>query len=223
MIKYILLMTAFFCLWSGDVLAEITCPAKPAGKVNIIWGSEPIQYDFSKSQSQMDRIDNDTVNPYDRDTKTHVGGLMQGGIAIKSQVQVATLTYPRSKQICQWLDKMDVNININPKILIASDHKKGSCRHNAILNHEMKHIFVDREIVRKYVPLIKRELEQAAIKVGIVGPKDARNAKLFQDKITDYMDGRLKIITTKMYSERSQNQQGIDSLVEYNRVSAECG
>ena len=118
---------------------------------------------------------------------------------------------------------MDVNININPKILIASDHKKGECRHNAILNHEMKHIFIDREIVRKYVPLIKREMEQAAIKVGIVGPKDARNAKLFQDKITDYMDGRLKIITTKMYSERSQNQQGIDSLAEYNRVSAECG
>ena len=33
--------------------AEITCEPQPAGKINITWSSDTIEYDFNKSQSQM--------------------------------------------------------------------------------------------------------------------------------------------------------------------------
>ena len=202
--------------------ANVTCPAKPAGKINVIWGSDNIDYDFTKSQSQMDSMETDTKNPYDRHVKTHVGGLMKGGISIQSQVQVAALTYPRTNETCQWIDKMDVNIRIDPKIYIAREHARGTCRHNAILEHEMKHIFVDREIVKKYVPKIRRELEQAVLKVGIVGPKPTRDQIIYQDKITKYMDDALQSISKKMYEERNVKQQGVDTLEEYERVDRMC-
>jgi hypothetical protein len=170
----------------------------------------------------MDSMETDSENPYDAHAHVHIGGLMQGGISIKSSVQIATLTYPRSKKVCQWLDKMDVNIKIDPKIYIAREHKRGTCKHNAIMEHEMKHIFIDREIVKKYVPIIRQELQAAAIKVGIVGPKNMRDQDRYQDKITDYMDRALKKVSEKMYAERSIEQAKIDTREEYERVSNMC-
>lgn len=203
--------------------AEIECKSQPVGQVNVVWGSDEIKYDFKKSQSQMDRIKSDTVNPYHRSVKTHVGGLMQGGIAIKSGIQIATLSYPRAKKICQWVGNMQVSLNISPKILISREHKKGTCKHKAILEHEMKHVFVDREVVKKYVPIIRANMLAAVKKVGIVGPKNARDEKKFHEKITKYMEDQLKIVSDQMYAERSKRQQGVDTLEEYERVARVCG
>lgn len=217
----------FVCLiavfaWSDAAWAVTTCPAKPAGKINIIWSSDAVKYDFSKSQTQMDNMKNDTENPYDRSIKTHVGGLMSGGIRIQTEINVATITYPRSRVSCQWVDKMDVRIAIDPTIYIARDHKKGSCRHNAILHHEMKHVYVDRAAVKKYAPVMKSHLERAIRKVGIVGPKAERRAPEFQKKITEYLEKQLKLVTDKMHVERRTNQQNVDTLEEYERVSNLC-
>lgn len=222
MFQKIILAAIIIMVTQATAYATVTCPGKPVGKVNVIWGSDNIEYDFTKSQAQMDAMETDTQNPYDRNVKTHVGGLMKGGISINSQVNVATLTYPRTKEICQWINKMDVNIRIDPKIYIAREHARGTCRHNAILDHEMKHIFIDREIVKKYVPKIRRTLEQAVLKVGIVGPKAKRDEKYYQDQITEYMDNSLESISEKMYAERNVQQQGVDTLEEYERVAKMC-
>mgnify|MGYP000158395830 CR=1 FL=1 len=207
---------------STSAFALDKCPPKPMGKVNIVWGSDNIRYDFTKSQSQMDRMQTDTVNPYGRDVKTHVGGLMRGGISVQSNTQVAILTFPRTRQACLWVDKVDISIRIDPKIYIAREHRQGSCKHNAILEHEMKHVFVDREIVKKYIPIIHDFMEQAVTKVGLVGPKDSNDANDYQKKIVDYMQGQLKRINERMYEERKQRQRGVDTLEEYERVANMC-
>lgn len=222
MIRLSFIFIVILGLFSSSAWAVQTCPSKPRGKVNIIWSSDAVKYNFSKSQHEMDRMEIDTENPYDRSVKTHVGGLMSGGIGLKSEINVATLTYPRSKVTCQWVGSMDIEIAIDPTIYIAREHKKGSCKHNAILEHEMKHVHVDREIVKKYAPAIKAFMERAMVRVGMVGPKPENRASLFQDKIVDFMDGQLKIISQKMYDERRVKQQAIDSLEEYERVSNLC-
>lgn len=222
MIRFLILCLCVFA-FPMVAQAQITdCPRKPAGKVNIVWGSDNIQYDFTKSQSQMDAMENDTVNPYGRHAKTHVGGLMKGGISVSSRVQVATMSYPRTRQVCQWIGNVDINILIDPKIYIARDHARGTCKHNAILEHEMKHVFVDREIVKKYIPRIQNFLDQAVRKVGIVGPKSTREAGRYQTKISDYIEDQLKIVTQQMYDERGREQQAIDTLEEYERVARMC-
>lgn len=201
---------------------SFVCPQREAGTVNIIWSSDAVKYDFSQTQSQLDRKEVDTKNPYDRSVKTHVGGLMSGGINVKSTVEVATMTYPRSRVTCQWVEKVNLTIAIDPTIFIAKEHPRGSCKHRAILEHEMKHVYVDREIVKEYAPILKRHLEQAIIKVGIVGPKPERRAPEFHQKILEYMEARLKDVTDRMYKERRQRQQQVDSLQEYQRVAAMC-
>ena len=207
---------------NNGAFAAVTCPAKPAGPVNIVWSSDNIEYDFTKTQSQMDGMENDTKSPYGRNARVHVGGLMKGGVGIQSQVQVATLNYPRTGEICQWIDKIDVRVKIDPKIYIARDNKPGSCRHKAILDHEMKHIFVDREIVKTMIPKIKTKLEKAVIDVGIVGPKNERDQTRYQNKINDYIESQIREINNALNNERRQKQQNIDTLAEYERVSKLC-
>lgn len=216
-----LLLAAFLWIMPSAV-AEVTCPAKPAGPVSITWSSDEIEYDLSKSQAQMDRMENDTQSPYKSGTKTHVGGLMNGGVSIRSQVQVATLTYPRTREMCQWIEQVNVDVVIDPKIYIARENKRGSCKYNAILDHEMKHIYVDREIVRQYVPTIKKTLEKAVLDVGIVGPKSAGDQEKYHRKINDYIEGEIKKINDRINAERRKRQQQVDSLAEYERVSKLC-
>lgn len=220
---FIVIFAFILCLEMANAHATVTCPSREAGKVNVVWGSDKITYDFTKSQSQMDRIKNDTISPYASHIKTHVGGLMKGGISVESSTQVASLTYQRSRQTCQWVGGMNVKIQIDPEILIARDHKPGTCRHNAILEHEMKHIFVDREVVKKYIPIIQKTLKNAVVKVGIVGPKPERDKQRYHKKIMDYMDETLKSVTAKMHAERAKRQQGVDTLEEYQRVQNLCG
>lgn len=222
MFRFTFFIIAFFMMSQTYAVAAITCDPQPMGKINVTWGSENISYDFTKSQSYMDRMDNDTINPYDKNIQTHVGGLMKGGISVQSRVQVATLTYPRSRQVCQWIDSMTIGIRIDPKIYIARVHKQGTCKHKTILEHEMKHVFVDREIVKKYIPIFTSELNKALRKVGIVGPKAQNDTRKYQGKINDYMEQKLKAITDKMYAERSDRQMNVDTLQEYERVAGLC-
>ena len=222
MFRFLSLILLGLAIVHAPVYAQDECPPKPAGKVNIIWGSDNIQYDFTKSQAQMDRMDSDTENPYGRDVKTHVGGLMRGGVSIASRVQVATLTFPRTRKACQWVESMNIDIRIDPKIYIAREHPQGSCRHKAILEHEMKHVFVDREIVKKYIPKMRSFMDKAVAKVGLVGPKDVNDVPKYQQKIIDYMESQLKKISDQLYAERQVKQQGIDTLAEYERVANMC-
>lgn len=207
---------------ASSSMASVTCPAKPAGKVKIVWGSDAVQYDFTKSQAQMNRMQNDTVSPYGRNVETHVGGLMRGGVSIKSQVQVSSLTYPRTREVCQWIDNLEVRITIDPKIYIARQHKPGSCRHNAILEHEFKHIQVDREIVKRAIPIMRQRLEKAVRDVGIVGPKDARDQSKYQRKINDHIEKEINGINDMINEERRKRQQAVDTLEEYERVARMC-
>lgn len=220
--EFLIICGVVTILCGSTARADVTCPPKPAAPVNIIWGSDNIKYDFSRSQSQMDNMNNDTQSPYGNNAKTHVGGLMKGGISVQSQVQVATMTYPRARQMCQWVDRVDVNIKIDPTIYISRDHKPGSCRHKAIMEHEMKHIYTDREIVKKYVPIIQSALSKAVVDIGIVGPKDMRDQARYQKQINDYIAREVKNINTKLNTERRQRQQAIDSRQEYDRVAAMC-
>ena len=216
------LLITIITLFPFAAHANVTCPSKPAGTVNIIWGSENIKYDFSRSQSQMNSMNNDTLSPYGKGANVHVGGLMKGGISIQSQVQIATITYPQQRQMCQWIDRVDVKINIDPTIYISRDHKPGSCRHKAIMDHEMKHIYVDREIVKKYIPYIKSNLSKAVIDIGIIGPKNTSEQQRYQKKINDYIAAEVKNINDRLNAERRQRQQAIDTRQEYDRVAALC-
>lgn len=198
------------------------CPAQKSARVDVRWRSEPIKYDFTKSIDTLNHSDVDTKNPYGTHVTTDVGGLMSGSIKYKSGIQISSIRYPASKVACLWIDKITIDVIIDPKIMVAREHAQGTCKHNAILEHEYKHVAVDRAVVKKYLSNIRQAATQAVQKVGVVGPKPDEQSDGFKKKMSDYIEAQVKVVMDKMYAERKGKQASVDTKKEYDRVQAQC-
>ncbi|NBX65906.1 MAG: hypothetical protein EBQ96_02815 [Proteobacteria bacterium] len=200
----------------------ITCPVQKSARVDVRWRSEPIKYDNTKTTGELNRRDIDSENPYGVHVSTDVGGLMSGKMEYKSGIQISTVRYPTSRVSCLWIDKVIVDIVIDPTIQIASENAKGSCEYNAILEHEHKHVAIDRKVVVDHLDRIRSATAHAVTKVGMVGPKGDETVEDFKKKMTEYVQGAIKGAADTMYADRVKRQKGLDNKEEYDRVSAKC-
>ena len=203
-------------VWAGK------CQQAPLPKINIVMTSKQVQYDFSRSKRELKGFNIDTKSPYDSNAHTEVGGLMNGEISVNSQVSFGYLQDTNSGQAWYWYDTIDVKMHIDPTILIAKEHAKGTCEHSAILEHEMKHIKIDRAVLKKYKAKIESDLHKIARKVGTIGPISLSISGRTQNKMMKVIEKAVSNQTERMYSERRKLQQSVDSLEEYERVSNMC-
>ncbi len=198
------------------------CYPRSAPRINIIPTTEDIFFNFTKSEKELNNFHIDTVNPYGKDVIVDVGGLMLGGIELKHSASIGYISNPNYKLSCLWFDTLNIDIGIKPTIYIAKEHNKGTCMHNAIMEHEMKHIEVDRKIVNKYANIIGYKINDKLTRETVYGPiptaqDAAQQAQMMQsinDIIREYID--------ELQIERRIEQQKIDSVSEYDGVSAKC-
>lgn len=203
-------------------VAQASCPNKEAPAINIKLTSNQIKYNFNQSKNSLKSHDIDTVSPYDQHAHTEIGGLMSGEISVKTNVGFGWTSSRRTGETCFWYDNIDVNMHIDPTILVASEHPEGTCMHGSILEHEMKHIKVDRKVLKKYQGLLKSDIQRVVRKVDVVGPVSERSKEKARQKMMRIIEKTVSNRTERMYEERRRLQQAVDSLSEYERVAARC-
>lgn len=198
------------------------CRATSLPKVTVNADTDNITWDFSKSEKTLNTLDIDTVNPYGNTVITDVGGLMHGGIKISESMQFNSLVNKTEGLVCMFYDNVTVDLHIQPTIYIANENPPGSCKHNAIKQHELKHIETDRNIVNKYSLLIGRAIEAEIKRQNIYGPYPENQTQAVQEMMRGRMDAILQTYNNSITSERRTLQQRIDSLQEYERVNHLC-
>ena len=198
------------------------CKPNTSPKINVHTSTDQVLYNFTLSEKQLDTFSVSTVNPYASNIITDVGGLMKGGIQTQQRMSFGTLINRETNQICYWHDNMDVYMHIKPTIYVANNFPKGSCMHNAILEHEHKHVVLDREIVNKYAALIGQAMKSDINQYHVFGPVPLSQQNVLQGQIKQRMQTILTNYTTQMSTERRKRQQQIDSLQEYERVNNLC-
>lgn len=209
--------------WLHLASNEVKCIHQTAPKITVLPSKSTVTYDFSKSQAQLDGFDVDTVSPYGPGLETHIGGLMSGEVMVQHRVEFMQERYQHVDAGCLYIDKIDVNIHINPTIYVASDYPRGSCKHNAIIEHEKKHIQIDRVIVNKYAERIGRALEKILNNSGSsYGPYRMSDLPAAQKQVQSSIDTAVRRENDLMNEERKAKQQQIDTVDEYNRVEAVC-
>jgi len=220
------LVMAGHLLWHASADAPATtpiiCPAQKTARVDVRWRSEPTKFDFAQGTDDLNHSSIDTVSPYGTHVATDVGGLMSGKIKYESNIQISSIRYPVGNVTCLWVDKVTVDLDIDPTIMIAAEHPEGTCEHDAILEHEYKHVAADRAVVKEHLQAARQATALAVQKVGVVGPKPDDKAAEFKKKMTDYIQSALKVEMDNMYADRKARQAAIDSKEEYDRVDAEC-
>ncbi len=203
--------------------ARNLCSDIKTAKINVVPKTMNIVYDYSQPLAAIQSGRMDTINPYGFHTMTVTQGFMQGMIKLTPSVKVLYKEIPQYGAACLWYDTIDITIEIDPKIVIAKEVYNDPCMGKAVIAHEMKHINADRRIVNKYAKSMGKKVYDALAERGFqASPVDIRNAKPMAERMQKFIFQTLELEYRKMDIERTETQQAIDSLNEYQRISAQC-
>ena len=206
-----------------QVSLPMSCKGHRAPQINVKPSQSRVKYDFTRSKAELNTVDSDTISPYGPQHKTNVNGLMSGNIRLQSSIFFVTETYNQFNYGCVYLKRIDVEINVDPTVYIASDFDEGGCMHNAILAHEYKHVNEDQYIVNKYINEIGKALSaKVEILGGEYGPMKISDMVNKQNEIQQSFHDEVRYMNQVLNTERKQRQQDIDSLEEYQSIGIRC-
>lgn len=201
--------------------APLQCAVNRPPVVRVTPVSDPVRYDFSRSEKELTALRTDTVNPYAPGTETVTEGLRYDRPVIRTSVRQSTITYPDRGIFCMTFAEIDINIQLSPVIYIARENAAGACR-DAVLGHEQKHVKVDREIMNEYAGRIGQAVMAAVNEIGTVGPMNVGQEATAQSSMNEHIESAIRSQELPLYQDMRRRQAEVDSLQEYERVSAIC-
>ena len=199
----------------------LQCVVPKAPTINVSPVTKEIEYDLSHDSEELGTMQNDTVNPYAPGTDTSTGGLRQDAPQISIEVKIGYKQHPTGP-VCFWYDTVDINIQLQPKIYIASDHAENKKCRDAIVEHEKKHVVVDRQIINKYAQDIGKAVQEAINSAGGIGPYNPDRIQDIQNMMSEHIKTAYASRQLALTQEMRSQQAKIDSYEEYERVSAIC-
>ncbi|MBI1326936.1 MAG: hypothetical protein GC136_04760 [Alphaproteobacteria bacterium] len=220
---FLFLTTIFFHTAAFAQTADSSwCRANVAPRINVVPTTETVRYDFAQSKKQLDTFKIDTENPYGSNVITDVGGLMKGGIETKQNASYGIISNPNTDQTCMWISEISVGIKISPLIYIASEYPRGTCEHKAIMEHENKHVEVDRQLVNAYAQLMGQEYFRLLQQKPLYGPFPTAQKDAYAQHINTESVNIFNALVQRMEAERKLRQQQVDNINEYESVQAKC-
>lgn len=200
-----------------------TCGAVTPTDIKIVPGTKEVVVDTSRSLAQIQGVDIDTINPYGYEKITHTYGFMDGGFGMRAETGLDFQIASRGKGYCLWYNKVQINLDLTPNIVIASEIAKDRCMYRAILKHEMKHVKVDRRIANKFAKSIGRKVYDGLKARGFsVGPIGSSQVQVTSARMRKTVQQIIGFEFKKLEIERAERQQAVDSLEEYTSISAQC-
>lgn len=199
------------------------CPTPPPTKINVTPKTTAIVYDKSQSLREIQQYSTDTIDPYGFHGRSITNAFAISKIAVKQSVKLGTLRARNGRYGCIWYDEINLEIGLNPKIVIAKELYQDLCMRKAVLGHEHKHVRVDREAANKYAKIMGQklytELKSRGFAAGPVAGADMEHvAKRMQETVNQIISFEQE----KMSIEIRENQRKVDTREEYDRVGAEC-
>ncbi len=197
------------------------CTVPEAPQIGVTPSSAPIEYEFNLSSAELNGFRSNTVNPYAPSADTTTGGLRHDRPRIATEVEWGIMSYPGRQVSCLWYKSIKVTIDLSPKIYIASEHDNPVCR-AAIVEHEVKHVDMDRLLINQYAYGIGTAVKQAVDQVGPMGPYNYHELEGVREKLTEHIYNAVDSQKFLLHQEMSRRQAEVDSLAEYERVNKIC-
>lgn len=219
MLGFDLLTAAGLLVLAGNV---VQCNVPQAPFISINPTSAPIQYDYTLSSKELGVFKSDTISPYAPGADTTTGGLRHDRPAMHTEVTWGVRKYPDRQIACLWYEKITIDIALEPKIYIAKEEKRNPACRDAIMDHELKHVSVDREVINRYAAEIGQAVKQAVDGAGAMGPYKYEDLADIQARLVDHVKAAVDSRKLMLYQEMSRLQGQVDSLEEYERVSKIC-
>lgn len=166
-------------------------------------------------------MQSDTISPYGLSVEMVTRGLRHDQPEMEYRIEYGTSTHPKTGSFCIWYKKIDVNIKLAPKIYVAKGFNRGSCG-KFILEHEKKHVLVDRQVMNKYSQMMGKSIQNAVNMAGAMGPYKAGRTQEISESMQQHIDSAIQSVLLLMKNEMNQRQQAIDSREEYDAGHLAC-
>lgn len=126
----------------------------------------------------------------------------------------------RGKAYCYSVGELTVNFGFKKHLVyIPRIYAKHSCEYKVVHAHEMKHVKINREALKKYLPKLKADLKKHLAKSGAVVVKNQQvGVEAMQKVISEALSASL----SKMYAYSSKRHGKIDTPQNYQRENAKC-
>ena len=201
----------------------VVCRPDKAGKINVIPSTAPLTYDASHSVKDLQNVKVDTVDPHGVGSGSVTQGFMEGQIAMQPHVRIAHKTFEEKNIGCLWYDDITVKIHITPKIVMAKEVYADPCMRAAVIEHEKKHVNVDRQVVNKYSKSLAKKLYGVLKTSGFYrGPIPADQMESTAKAMQNLIAQQVEVEYQRLTLERMVEQQKVDTLEEYQRVQSLC-
>lgn len=202
---------------------DIACQIPKPAQINAWPSTSDLVFDTSQTIAHIQAQDIDTINPYSFGSHSHTNGYMISNIQMNPNVKLDYRQIPGSSYYCIWYDKIELNIHLKPKIVIPKEVAADRCMYQAVKEHEMKHVMVDRKVANKYAKTMGRKIYDGLSGRGfIAGPVFYEDAQEVADRMRSTVVQLIELEYKKMEIELAEQQQAVDTLEEYERVQSQC-
>ncbi len=148
-------------------------------------------------------------------------GLTAAKMTLESDYKIRMQENPRSGTVCAQIASFDLRFGFDDTIVyVAKEIPYPSCGYQKVLDHELRHVAIDRLLVETYTPLLPELIAQAVRDIGSVRAASSESARQqIENAMTDYM----KDLGAKLSGVRQKEQAKIDTKDEYARIGESCG
>jgi len=218
-VRALRLIAPFSCLF---LAAFGMCNPAPTAQVTMVFNNNLPTENNRLTSADLGNFNISTTFSKSRKEVFTVGGVTVSDFSPQFLVTFAGSSDPITGKSCLAAEKIELSLNYNPIIYIASDYKPGTCRYKEIMLHEARHVNTDIITFREYLPVMQAEMQQAAAKLQVMGPLAAHEVLPARDKTVDVLKAALGASVDKISNVLHQRQQAIDTREEYLRSSRAC-
>ncbi len=123
---------------------------------------------------------------------------------------------------CVWLNAATVTVGFEElTVYLNRDYAPGSCQYETVLAHEMEHVNLSRNTVRKYLPKLRAKLLNAVRGKPYIRVLGTRRQA--QDAYILFLQRQIKGTLNEMEAERARKNKKIDTRASYDKLLSQCG
>lgn len=150
----------------------------------------------------------------------HISGITRSGVNVEFLVDYDGQV--SGQQACLWVTEVRITVRSQPMVMIAREYPPGTCEHEAVMEHEMKHVRVDHNLVARYEERYRRAARQEANRLGVRYVSDLSRLQAVQKALEDRMRGAIEGVSEDLMRVRNRFQNAVDRQSEYRRVRNKC-
>lgn len=194
-----------------------TCPSNSA-EVRISETITPAHVDDTKDEAQLAAMRFDEPVASDR-RFLQLTGLTVAGITVDQEIRFASQG-PEGGPYCVWPSVVTVTLSTAPVIYLVASH--GQCLMTVGLEHEKRHVAVNQDLIGRYGPVFRERVRSMMVAISQDQRAPTTDPQLLRTRIEEKVNAIIAVTSDRMYADWKADQQAIDTMEEYRRISNTC-